>query len=316
MFAPPESSDAPLGSPESPPPVFPQPAPPQVISVSRRTDIPACYPDWFMARLRAGWVRSYHPFTGAAQDTPLSREQVVAFAFWTHDCGPFLKHLSALDRLGYAYYFLHTLTALPKTLEPRLPPPDLVLRSMRELASRVGPHRLHWRYDPILIAEGLDEQYHLRTFPRLARALEGSTRRVIVSFVYPYARVKRRLENARLGWQDPAPERKAHLLERLAESAREHGMTLVACCPDYPLPPSVQRAHCIDPETLSLLRPDVTQEYALAPTRRGCGCARSFDIGAYDTCAHGCLYCYATSRPVLAQRRAATHDPSSPSLLP
>ncbi len=314
MFAAKQTSCAPAKEQPRPAPLA-QPGP-QIISASRRTDIPACYPQWFISRVQAGWVRCYHPFTGAEQTIPLSPEQVVAFVFWTHNCAPFLPHLEVLDRLGYTYYFLHTLTALPKALEPGLPEAALVLSAMRRLARRLGAHRLHWRYDPIVITKDLHESYHLRTFRRLARVLQGSTDRAIVSFVYPYARVMRRLGRAQVGWQDPPPDRKSELIGRLADIAEEYGMRLAACCPNYPIPAKVQKAHCIDAGVLRLLRPDLDCPFPLAATRAGCGCARSVDIGAYDTCGHGCLYCYATSRPLLAKRRWQAHSATSASLLP
>ncbi len=316
MFAGNQTFPARTPAPDGAPSPLPGLHAPQVVSASRRTDIPACYPDWLVSRLRAGWVQCYHPFTGAAHGISLSPADVVALVLWTHNCGPFLPFLPLLDRMGHAYYFLHTLTALPKNLEPGLPDPADLLRAMRQLAERIGAQRMHWRYDPIVVTGDLDEAYHLSNFGRLANALEGATERVIMSFVYPYARVVRRLRRANLGWHDPSPALKTELTARLAEVARDHGMRLVSCCPDYPLPENAGPSRCLDPALLRLLRPDVDSQYPPGPTRRGCGCARSIDIGAYDTCAHACLYCYATSRPLLAQRRWQAHSPSSPSLLP
>ncbi|MCY4500388.1 MAG: DUF1848 family protein, partial [Alphaproteobacteria bacterium] len=45
--------------------------------------------------------------------------------------------------------------------------------------------------------------------------------------------------------------------------------------------------------------------------RPGCACAASRDIGAYDTCPHGCLYCYANASPKAARRRFKAHDPEA-----
>ncbi len=39
------------------------------------------------------------------------------------------------------------------------------------------------------------------------------------------------------------------------------------------------------------------------PTREGCGCFASVDIGAYDTCPHGCIYCYANANRAVAVKK-------------
>lgn len=50
--------------------------------------------------------------------------------------------------------------------------------------------------------------------------------------------------------------------------------------------------------------------------RPGCLCAESRDIGAYDSCAQGCAYCYAVQDRDLAKRRLAAHRPDDPLLIP
>ena len=49
--------------------------------------------------------------------------------------------------------------------------------------------------------------------------------------------------------------------------------------------------------------------------RKACGCIYSKDIGSYDTCLHGCVYCYANSSPEAAQRNQEKISLDSEALL-
>jgi hypothetical protein len=61
-------------------------------------------------------------------------------------------------------------------------------------------------------------------------------------------------------------------------------------------------ARCIDAARIA----DIAGRPVAAATkgnRPGCLCAESRDIGAYDSCVHGCRYCYAVADHEAAQQR-------------
>ena len=69
----------------------------RIISVSRRTDIPAFYGDWFMRRLEEGFAGVVNPFDGRKYIVSLKPEDVVCFVFWSKNFSPFLENLEAIE---------------------------------------------------------------------------------------------------------------------------------------------------------------------------------------------------------------------------
>ncbi|MCW5771735.1 MAG: DUF1848 domain-containing protein [Rhodospirillaceae bacterium] len=294
-----------------------------IVSASYRTDIPAHYGAWFLNRLAAGEVRVANPYGGAPYRVGLGREEVDGFVFWTRNAGPFEAGFEAVRRQGSPFVVQFTLTGYPRSIEPGTVEADAAAAQLRALARRFGPRAAVWRYDPILISDATPPAWHRANFARLAAALRGATDEAVVSFVAPYRKTARNLAAAlsrhRLAWRDPPDDEKRALLADLAGIARAEGMALTLCTQPALVPAAGEAdwraARCIDAARLSDLagRPIAARTKGNRP---GCLCAESRDIGAYDSCAQGCAYCYAVSDRARARNALKAHDPAADSLAP
>jgi len=291
----------------------------QLISASRRTDIPAWYARWFMNRVRAGFCDVPNPFNPKqVSRVSLLPGDVAAVVFWTRDPGPILDHLAELDDRGLPSIFLFTLLDYPRALDPGTSPLDKRIDRFRHLSDAIGPDRVIWRYDPIYLSSTTDLDFHRRTFARLAEALRGRTRRCVISFVDVYRKMEKRLaalEDQGLQPVEPGPETIARLVGDMVAEAEKNGMELTSCAETRNLEHlGVRPGRCIDAGYLSRMF-DLHLPHRKDPSqRKTCRCSVSKDIGMYDTCPAGCVYCYATGNLETARRRHRAHDPESLSL--
>lgn len=290
-----------------------------IVSASYRTDIPAFYPDWFLRRLDAGFALVRNPYSARPYVVDLRPQRVSGIVFWTRNFAPLLNHLGRLRSFARPFVVQFTITAYPRALEPAVIEPDRAIAQVRRLAVEVHPLCPVWRYDPILLTSLTGRDFHIENFSRLACALQGATGEVVISFAQIYQKSRRNLNAyaARHGfsWQDPPDAWKLSLTAELASIARHHGLELTVCAQPQYLAPGAAEARCIDAIRLSR----IAGEPIAAPrkgNRPGCACFESRDIGDYDTCPHGCCYCYAVRHRRAALARYRTHDPASPSLLP
>ncbi|TWA84194.1 uncharacterized protein DUF1848 [Azospirillum brasilense] len=287
-----------------------------IISASYKTDIPAFYGRWFLNRLEAGYCRMVNPYGGQTHRIGLTRAEVEGFVFWTKNLGPFLPALEEVSERGFPFVVQYSVTGLPAALERSVPDAERAVEHMARLRDRWGPRAAVWRYDPIVTADATPPSWHRETFARLAGRMRGLTDEVVVSFLQPYRKTARNLDAAGVPWHDPDAEEKRTLLADFAGIAAEHGMALTLCTqPELAGVAGTAPARCIDAQRLS----DVVGQAIGARTkgnRPGCLCAESRDIGEYDTCPHGCVYCYAVANRATAQRRFAAHDPAGEFLFP
>lgn len=305
---------------------------PHVISASRRTDIPRYYARWFAARRKAGHAE-FRSAYGVPGRVSLKPEDVLGYLFWTRLSGPLLPQLRALAAEATPFALQFTLTAYGRDLEPHRVREARAIDDFLTVAALL-PSRaaIQWRYDPILLSEIYSVDFHRRAFLRLAQALFGATTVVNTSVAEPYLKALRRLSpeaNADLRWRKPDPSRHKTVAQRyphlltagddvaallcdLAAIARAHGMTLRSCAnPEWGLP----AAQCCSAELfapwglgerLRALRP--------RPTREGCRCLPSVDIGMDNTCLSGCKYCYVVTSHDAAVAAFRAHSPNAEAL--
>lgn len=282
-----------------------------ILSVSRRTDIPSCYADWFMQRLRAGFVLVRNPMNPRQiSRIALTPDAVECIVFWSKNPAPLLPHLPEIRRMGYPCLFQMTLNAYGAEAEANLPPLPERIATLRTLAG-YGP--VVWRYDPILLSEAYTVDWHIARFAALAEALEGCTDRCVISFLDVYDKIRSRLRT--IG-SHPCTETEMHrLAEGLSAAAARHGLTLQTCAEKIDLSAyGIEHGACIDSRLISHVLGCPVDVRRDANQREGCGCMPRVDIGAYNTCRNGCVYCYANHSPEAVARHAAAHDPASPLL--
>lgn len=268
----------------------------KIISASRRTDIPAFYTGWLLKRLYAGFVYVKNPYSGKMQRVSLKPEEVHSIVLWSKDFSPLLKRVEEVEKAVKNLFFHFTITGVPRGLEPGSPPWREAIKDLSYISRRYSPYHVVWRFDPIVITDKTPFEAYEEAFARMSDTMRGRVTEVYISFVEAYGKVKRNFGlfcKERLMEIDEA--RKKGFAERLSVIAGRNGMRLYACCNGFLLSGKIQKGRCVDGERLSRLFDDSDVSVEPAPTREGCGCTRAVDIGSYDTCPNGCLYCYATA---------------------
>lgn len=283
-----------------------------IISASRRTDIPAFYSDWFLNRIKEGFVLVRNPMNfRQVSQVNLSPDVVDCIVFWTKNPQPMINRLSQLA--GYNYYFQFTLTPYDNTIETNVPDKKCLIKTFQELSARIGRDKVIWRYDPILLTNKFDVKHHVKWFEFLANELNGHTKKCVVSFIDMYKKTERNLKGIDL--VPMSEELMKEVAHHLSLISKRYNLQLEVCCEDIDLTQyGIEPGKCIDDELISKIigkKLDIKKD----PNQRlSCGCVQSIDIGAYNTCQHRCLYCYANFNNALVDKNVRLHSTKSPLL--
>jgi hypothetical protein len=193
------------------------------------------------------------------------------------------------------------------------------------LSDRIGPDRVIWRFDPLLIGEGLSAESLLDRISRLAEQLHGATRKLVISFadISAYRKVQSNLGKSGGNYREMTALEVQTVASGLVELRKRTGLIVGTCAEQIDLSAQgIEHNRCVDDDLLAKLYPDdaalmeflgrnqvdmfsgVTSKVKKDPgQRKECGCIVSKDIGSYNTCPHLCNYCYANSSQESVMRK-------------
>lgn len=309
---------------------------PLIVSASRATDIPAFFAKWFHRRLQEGYLVWTNPFN-ANQVQHVSFRDTRVIVFWSKNPKPLLPYLPDIDIRGIGYYFQFTLNDYEQEgMEPNVAPLPQRIDTFKRLADLLGPEKVIWRFDPLILANDLTVNGLLDRISTIAAQIAQYTRKLVFSFadIDVYRKVQNNLRREGISYTEFTPEMMDEFAAGLQERNQEWGLELATCAEKIDLERhGIQHNKCVDDELLASLfsqdnalmdflgyQPDLFSGNAKVPLkdkgqRKECGCIVSKDIGRYDTCHHLCTYCYANASPGVVHSNMKRHDPEAESLL-
>jgi hypothetical protein len=279
-----------------------------IISASRRTDIPAFFGEWFYNRLMEKRVLVRNPRNpGIVTEITLDPGLVECIVFWTKNPENFFRFIPALDRQGYRYYFQFTLTPYDSSIEHNIDKSQII-EIFIMLSEMIGREKVIWRYDPIFINKTFTLDYHREQFEALCKKLYPYTEKCVISFIDSYPFLNKAFDDNSI---TVLTEEKIFKAARLLSAiAKKYRLPLFTCCEKTNLEKfGILHNKCIDDELIERLFHTKIKAPKDPSQRDGCGCCISRDIGAYNTCPHTCVYCYAKRGSA-----AGSYDPRSPML--
>lgn len=286
-----------------------------IISASRRTDIPAFFGEWFMKRLKEGYVLVKNPYNiSYLSKILLQPETVDCIVFWTKNPKSFIKHLKSIDNLGYAYYFLFTLNPYTSYLETNVPYLKELIDTYKLLSDKIGSQKVVWRYDPIIITKEFTLNYHVKKFSFLCSKLSSYTHTCITSFITMYSKCKKNLSELNIDYL--SDDKKLNILIELKNITNSYNIELKICATSLTGSGNIfQHAKCIDNNLIENIIDTNLKIKKDKNQRETCLCVESIDIGTYNTCLHKCRYCYANYSFSSVDKNIKLHNQDSPLLI-
>lgn len=284
-----------------------------IISASRRTDIPTFYSEWFYNRIKEQYVLVRNPMNiHQISSISLSPDVVDCIVFWTKNPKPMFEKLDQLK--DYTYYFQFTINSYGKNIETNVPSKkDEIIDTFRMLSDKIGPERVIWRYDPILINEKYSLEYHIEFFEKIAYHLRNYTEKCTISFIDFYSNIRRNLNE--MGLHELSIDQMCIIAKNFSEIARSLDLKIDTCAEAIELKDfGIAHAKCIDDKLISRLLGENITVQKDKNQRLECGCVASIDIGLYNTCGNGCKYCYANHNLSVVRKNRDAYNPSSPLL--
>lgn len=288
---------------------------PIIISASRSTDIPAFHLDWFFSRLKRGYCSWVNPFNQKPSYVSFQNTRVVVF--WSKNPVALIDRLKELSSRNINCYIQFTLNDYSaEDYEPNIPDLKERIETFKRLVDILGVGSVIWRYDPVILTENLQITDHLERIENIGRELKGYCEKLVFSFadIAGYRKVQYNLNQRGIMYEDFTRESMSDFADKLSRLNESLGYELATCGEQIDLNKfGITKNRCVDPLLMARLFKDderlmswlgysdmfgAPDSFPKDPGQRSvCGCVLSKDIGAYNTCGHGCVYCYANVTP-------------------
>lgn len=211
-----------------------------ILSVSRRTDIPNYYSEWFFNRLKEGFLYVRNPMNfHQISKIKISPDVVDCIVFWTKN--------------------------------------------------------------------------PLKAFRSIAEALSGYTEKCVISFLDIYPKNKKNMDD--LLSYDLSDSELREFAKELSNIAKENHIKIGSCAEKIDLDEyGIIHNSCIDKELIEKIIGCKLKINKDKNQRIECGCVESVEVGTYNTCKNGCVYCYANYSAKSVESNFQKYDPLSPLL--
>lgn len=315
---------------------------PYIISASRSTDIPAFYAEWFINRLKAGYVKWINPFNQTPQYVSLSKAKVIVF--WSKNPKPLMQYLHEIDNRHISYYFQFTINDYEdEGFEPKVPSLKDRIQTFKDLSTMIGKERVIWRFDPLILTERLDIEALLHKIEYVGEQLHPFTQKLVTSFadISIYGKVQRNLKTANIAYKEFQLKEMEQAATGITEINKKWGLQISTCGEKFDLSPfGITHNKCIDDDLIVKMNSEDTELLSFLgylpetqmdifsgkkPNERTslkdkgqrveCGCIISKDIGQYNTCEHLCTYCYANYSPQVVKKNRQKVSSESESII-
>ena len=282
-----------------------------ILNTGLRTDIPGFFSEWFYNRIEDGFVYVRNPYAkNQIYSYRLDPELIDCIIFCTKNPKPMFENLEKIDKFNQYWHI--TITPYEKEIEPNVPPINDVLESFKYLSKKLGKENVTLRYDPIFINEKYTLEKHIESFEYIINSLSGYTTEAIISFIDLYEKTKRNFPKAR----EVTKDERLKIGKEFARIGNENNIRIKTCVEGTELDKfGIDSSGCMTKEVIERAI-NKNLNIPKQKARNGeCYCLLNNDIGEYNTCGHGCLYCYANSNKRLVKRNLKLHDPKSPILI-
>ena len=281
-----------------------------IINTGTRTDIPAFFHKWFLKRIEEGFVLTRNPYNKEIYKYNFNPDTVDCLCFCSKNPRPLIKNLDKLD--DYRQFWFVTINPYDSDVEVNVPKCRNVIKTFKRMSDNLGSNCVSWRYDPIFITEKYSLDFHIEKFEMMASELSGYVSDCTISFIDLYKKVIRNFPEAR----EVNTDERLVIGENFARIAEKYDIQMKTCVEGTLLDQfGFDSTGCMTQQVLEKAIGNTLKVPKGKYRIRDCNCLMGRDIGVYNTCMHGCRYCYANSNMKLVKRNQKLHNPDSPLLI-